>query len=85
MTVGAAIAPVAGYDRRQRASRMIVVGVAYVAVVAAGVIYPFVSPLRDFWNALPPLRSQPTGSAASCGYRSCWSRSLVSRMVDSGN
>lgn len=54
MTVGAAIAPVAGYDRRQRASRMIVVGVAYVAVVAAGAIYPFVSPLRDFWNALPP-------------------------------
>ena len=54
MTVGAAIAPVAGYDRRQRASRMMVVGVAYVAVVAAGAIYPLVSPLRDFWNALPP-------------------------------
>ena len=54
MTVGAAIAPVAGYDGRQRASRMIVVGVAYVAVVAAGAIYPLVSPLRDFWNALPP-------------------------------
>src|SRR4029453_9912705 len=54
MTAGAAIAPVAGYDRHRRASRMMVVGVAYFAVVAAGAIYPLVSPLRDFWDALPP-------------------------------
>jgi signal transduction histidine kinase len=54
MSAHAAIAPAAGIQaRRLPVGRMVVVTVAYLAIIIGAAVYPFVSPLHDEW--FPPV------------------------------
>src|SRR4029453_4768308 len=54
MSAHAAIAPATGASvRRLPVGRMVVVTVAYLAIIIGAAVYPFVSPLHDSWY--PPV------------------------------